>query len=547
MHTTKPELPASAATVLPEHLGCNGKAANDTQPTPEELREACIATFSALLDRVMVLGRAAEPPSLHEFEPELRGHVRTLGALLIAVFLALVEERVAARLGSVLKLGRRRYGNRQPPKARNLMTFFGVVRYWRTYFRATPSYEHGTRGVYPTDMVLGLGPERLSMSLLSLGTNFCTRMSFEQAQDCTRRALGFTPSTEVLEHAVLGLGALALPYFEQLGAPEGDGDVLVIQLDSKGIPTATEDELRRRRGKRRKNARRGSPRHRGRQKRRSCRKRERHPEPGTEHAKNAKMATVMVAYTLRSAEPGVLEGPLNKRLWASLAPKRFLVEMAVREAKRRGFDPGSPHARIQVITDGDPDLERYILELFPHAIRSIDIMHVMEYVWDAGRALYDRHQTLRAWAAKQKARLLRGRVDLVVKELDQECARLARGGASKRKKHKQVEDSLRYIVDRADWLDYKYLREEDLEIGTGAVEGAVKHVVAFRFDHGGMRWIRERAEALLGLRCISINGHWDDFIDHVHRERHAALQRGEVIPLLRKTPQPLPNLLTEAA
>jgi hypothetical protein len=62
-----------------------------------------------------------------------------------------------------------------------------------------------------------------------------------------------------------------------------------------------------------------------------------------------------------------------------------------------------------------------------------------------------------------------------------------------------------------------------------------------------MRWVRERAEALLGLRCISINGDWDDFIDHVHRQRHAALRRGAVFPLLRNTPTPLPNLLSEAA
>jgi len=255
------------------------------------------------------------------------------------------------------------------------MSFFGVVRYFRTYFRATPSLTSGTRGIYPTDMVLGLGPERLGMSVLSLSTNLCTRMGFEQAQACTRRALGFAPSTEVLEHAVLGLGALALPYFQSLGAPSGDGDVLVLQFDGKGIPTASEGELARRRGKRRRNPHPGSARHRGRRRRRRWRRRDRHPEPGKEHAKNAKMATVMVAYTLRTAEPGVLEGPINKRVWASFAPKRFTLELAVKEARRRGFDPGSPTARIQVVTDGDPDLERYIVELFPYAIRSIDIMH----------------------------------------------------------------------------------------------------------------------------------------------------------------------------
>ena len=48
------------------------------------------------------------------------------------------------------------------------------------------------------------------------------------------------------------------------------------------------------------------------------------------------------------------------------------------------------------------------------------------------------------------------------------------------------------------------------------VEGAVKHVIGRRFDDGGMRWIRERAEALLQLRCIEVNDDWDAFISFVH-------------------------------
>ena len=41
---------------------------------------------------------------------------------------------------------------------------------------------------------------------------------------------------------------------------------------------------------------------------------------------------------------------------------------------------------------------------------------------------------------------------------------------------------------------------------TGTVEGVVNYVIAKRFDSGGMRWIKERAEHLLQLRCIEVNG-----------------------------------------
>jgi hypothetical protein len=65
-------------------------------------------------------------------------------------------------------------------------------------------------------------------------------------------------------------------------------------------------------------------------------------------------------------------------------------------------------------------------------------------------------------------------------------------------------------------MNYKTLREQDLEISSGAVEGAVNYVIACLFDSGGMRWIKERAEALLQLRCIEVNGDWDAGVLFVH-------------------------------
>ncbi|MDM8563851.1 hypothetical protein QUF54_10910, partial [Candidatus Marithioploca araucensis] len=55
------------------------------------------------------------------------------------------------------------------------------------------------------------------------------------------------------------------------------------------------------------------------------------------------------------------------------------------------------------------------------------------------------------------------------------------------------------------------LLEEDLVIASGVVEGAARYVVGERMDCSGMRWIPERGEALLRLRCIELNGDWDSF------------------------------------
>jgi hypothetical protein len=37
-------------------------------------------------------------------------------------------------------------------------------------------------------------------------------------------------------------------------------------------------------------------------------------------------------------------------------------------------------------------------------------------------------------------------------------------------------------------------------------------VVGERLDNSGMRWIEERAEAVLLLRWIEVNGDWADFM-----------------------------------
>ena len=91
-------------------------------------------------------------------------------------------------------------------------------------------------------------------------------------------------------------------------------------------------------------------------------------------------------------------------------------------------------------------------------------------------------------------------------------------------------------------MDYKRLREQDWEISSGAVEGAVRYVIAQRFDCGGMRWIKERAEALLQLRCIEVNTDWQAFVTFVHDTTQTQAQaQHQNLPLKCAEPIPLPT------
>ncbi len=47
----------------------------------------------------------------------------------------------------------------------------------------------------------------------------------------------------------------------------------------------------------------------------------------------------------------------------------------------------------------------------------------------------------------------------------------------------------RYLDKRLPLMNYKALIEQDLELATGAGEGAIKNIIGARFDIGGSRWI----------------------------------------------------------
>ncbi len=327
-------------------------------------------------------------------------------------------------------------------------------------------------------------------------------------------------------------------WFESAPAPAGDGQILIIQIDSKANPMAKEEELDKRRSKRQASPKSCSPRHRGKKARQRRGKKKRRKKG--DKSKNGKMATIAVMYTLENGENGELKGPINKWVYASHAPKRHAVAIAHREASKRGFDPNDPDgSTIQIVTDGDNDLERYIKQFFPHAIHTIDVFHVVEYLWEAGHCLHREGSCeLVAWVEEQKKALYEGRACDILEEIDKQVARLSTDSS----KRKRLQTVFNYINKRQTKMNYHELREQDLEISSGAVEGAVKHVIAKRFDSGGMRWIKERADSLLQLRCIEINGDWDTFIDFIQRKiQKQSEQENKNINISCKQAVPLPD------
>ena len=383
-------------------------------PTSEEVKASITREVKALVEWTL----SSQLLTFFAFETQLVPKVLALGRLFVQLFLCMRQEQFQATHPQS-QPGYKRIA----PKSRLLGTFFGKVRYWRTYF-----YREGG-GYYSLDVELGLTGDGFSMLIQSLATRIATKMSYAQAVVTLTLFLHWSPAQGSIESMVLGLGRHTGDWFEAAPAPEGDGEVLVIQIDSKATPTATDEELEKRRGPRRKNPHPGSQRHRGRaaRRRRGSKKRRKKGDK----AKNGKMATIVTMYTLRRSADGTLEGPIDKKVYASYALKRHTVAIARREANKRGFGPGSGKL-IQIVTDGDNDLERYIDEYFPEAEHTIDVYHVTEYIWEAGHCLYrEGNAELVEWVEAQKEALYDGQAAEIVAEIDTLILRKNRGVSNK--------------------------------------------------------------------------------------------------------------------
>jgi hypothetical protein len=532
------------ASITPSSLNRNNDPELQEQPTVVELQQRFREQADALMAFALDPRKEGkqEEISFKAFELALVPKVFALGRMLVMLSLAASEERVASRTPERMRRNGRSF-RKVEAKDRSLESWFGLVRYWRTYMAEVA--DEGRRGFHPLDLALGLCKDRLSMALLSVCIRLATRLSFSEARSTAQWFLPTVPSTEVIEQATLGFGRFTAEWFERRPAPEGDGEVLVVLVDSKCAPTATEGELQKRRGQRRKARVPKSTRHRGRQRRARWSPKRRRQKG--EKSKNGKMATLVVMYTLKR-QGQYLTGPINRWVYGSFAPKKHAFIIARREANKRGFTLQSGK-QVQLLTDGDPDLEQYGKIYFPGATHTLDVMHVLEKLWEAGACIHrEGSKALEEWVDTQKQRLYCGQVMAIVGELVSYWGSTPKTGPGNKGKRERLEEIFTYLKKRTKMMNYDHLLAEDLEISTGQIEGAVKYVFALRCDHGGMRWIKERAEAILQLRCIDINGDWESFVDYVHDSaQRQALHQCYPMRIQQQEPRPLPEVTEQAA
>ena len=141
-----------------------------------------------------------------------------------------------------------------------------------------------------------------------------------------------------------------------------------------------------------------------------------------------------------------------------------------------------------------------------------DFYHTLEYVSAAAAALQPEADTTPAWIAMQARRLKQGDRPSILADLRKHSCKSGRSCPKTDQDECTVAAAIRYLTRNGKYMDYPRFIAEELPIGSGEVEGRIRHIVRRRLDVPG-DWREENLVLLTALLTIRHSGWWDDFWD----------------------------------
>jgi hypothetical protein len=401
--------------------------------------------------------------------------------------------------------------------------------------------EPGHEDLHVMDAALNLAPDHYSYGVRRIAAKESARASFDEVVELIRDRSGAAVAKRQVEELVVR-AALDFDAFYELGRREKERtrDLLVLSTDGKGIVMRHEDlrEATQLAAERKVN------------------KIETRLSPG-EKADRKRMAQVCAVYsvepwhrtaadvlhTMRDENTEARRPrPHDKRVWASVEKQpRNVIRQAFEEALRR--DPERRRHWV-VLVDGEP---RQVKAVKAEARRAgvsvtliVDIVHVLEYLWLAARALFEGSTPeAETWVGHRLLSLLTGRTG-------GDVAGTIRWWAESRKAdidaagRKALKTACRYLANRTRtrMMRYADALRDGLPIATGVIEGACRYLVKDRMDRTGACWSLQGAEAVLRLRALrasgDFEGYWQFHLAQEKQRNHAARYAD------REIPNPLP-------
>lgn len=405
-------------------------------------------------------------------------------------------------------------------KERKYLSIFGMIEIERSLY-----WSPSKGSYYELDEALKLPKKQWSYNLQEWVGETASSSNFEESVELLNKILGLNLSGKSSQRNARNLGCYVEPYYENLAKEkEATAVCFSASFDGKGVPKIVEQQ-----------AIKGNPKKR--------------LGPGEKQGKK-QMATVSVSSSFepRSRTKASVLGSLvglkknsnteesrskkeNENRWHKKIHRRAFLDNQS-QAIRYGLDDirlrmVNPLSRFVVPIDGGIGLENKVLsyvkeygmeEQFDGII--IDIIHVSEYVWDVGTALFGAKSVLRTdWVRDLLEDLLDSKVELVLLDLK----RIRKKGTLTTSQAKQLDKIIRYLKNHGHNMDYKYFIEKGYPISSALVESTCGHLVKDRMEDSGMRWSSEGAQNIMDLRAVKINGNMTDFIQFVITQQRKTL------------------------
>jgi hypothetical protein len=352
------------------------------------------------------------------------------------------------------------------------------------------------------------------------------RESFQESAGTLSTLLGVQVSAsrfEVVSQDSISQGGYEHFYAEKAPPlPEQEGSIQVLEWDGKGIPVikAEAARLKTRLGKGEK------------------RQKKKEAMVGVSytvdpHVRRAEEVAERLVYPEQAAAQDTETSSTAptaqhiRRLASLEQPKQAVVEEIVRDATAR--DPKAQRPWV-VVMDGALGLWALVASVLKgiEYVGIVDIIHVLEYLWDAGNALCgDGTDAAQRWVHTQLLKLLQGRVGRVIGGLKQTMSK-RQLTASQRN---AVTQAITYFENHRKWMRYDEYLKAGYPIGSGVVESTCGHTVKDRMEGSGRRWSITGAESTLLLRSVVTSHDWDAYWEsHMHQE-HTRLY-GEFVEAL---------------
>lgn len=183
---------------------------------------------------------------------------------------------------------------------------------------------------------------------------------------------------------------------------------------------------------------------------------------------------------------------LRKEYVGTFGSRESLVREVCRRGARRRPTPQTP---VAALGDGAHWIWESFAAHLPQRVEILDFYHACEHLTKVAAARFGADTPeAKAWTQDMKKEWLEIGPWELLRQLE---AWEPTEAAAEEVKRQETG----YFQNNRERMDYpRYLRE-GWPIGSGAVEGACKHLVSARFKQAGMRWKQETGEPLLHLRA----------------------------------------------